>query len=173
MTDPGPGPERAVSTRTVRADDAGPLLAIYTPIVTDTAISFELEPPTEPEFADRIARISGSDPWLVAEVDGRVAGYAYATAFRARAAYGATRESTVYVDPGHQGRGVARALMTALLDRLEADGVHLVVAGIVLPNEPSVALHERLGFRPVGVFTDVGRKFGRWHDVGFWQRRLG
>lgn len=153
--------------------DAADLLAIYEPVVRETAISFELEPPSESEFRRRIDSVTSSDIWLVLERDGQVAGYAYASPFRARPAYGATRETTVYVHPEHRGAGVARELMAALIEQLVARGTRLVVAGIVLPNEASIALHENLGFVHVGTFHDVGRKFDRWHDVGFWELRCG
>lgn len=158
--------------RSARPDDAAELLAIYAPVVNETAISFELVPPTESEFADRINSVIASDPWLVLERDGQVAGYAYATKFRDRHAYEATRETTVYVHPNHRKAGVARELVEALIAELAARSIRLIVAGIALPNEPSIALHEALGFTQVGTFHDVGRKFDQWHDVGFWELRL-
>lgn len=153
--------------------DAADLLAIYAPVVRETAISFELEPPSESEFRRRIDSVTSSDMWLVLEREGQVAGYAYASPFRMRPAYGATRETTVYVHPEHRGAGVARELMEALIEQLVARETRLVVAGIALPNEASIALHETLGFVHVGTFHDVGRKFDRWHDVGFWELRCG
>ncbi|MEL6892083.1 MAG: N-acetyltransferase family protein, partial [Actinomycetota bacterium] len=112
-------------------------------------------------------------PWLVFHDHDEIFGYAYATEFRARAAYDATRETTVYVSPRHQGRGVGRALMTELVGRLRSEGIAVAIAGITLPNDPSVALHERVGFRHVGTFHRVGHKFGHWYDVGFWELQLG
>lgn len=158
-----------IVVRDATADDAAACAAIYAPSVTDSAISFEYDVPDTSEFASRIERVQREDPWLVAVVDGEVAGYAYAAPFRARAAYAGTRESTVYVGAGHHGRGLGRLLMDDLIERLRERGAHLVVAGIALPNDASVGLHEALGFKPVGVFREVGRKFDRWHDVGFWQ----
>ncbi len=149
--------------------DAGAFLAIYAPVVRESAISFELEPPTEAEFAERIRRVTATDPWLVLERDGEIAGYAYATHFRGRPAYAATRETTVYVHPDHHRTGVARELMTALLDEIARRGAHLAIAVIALPNKPSVALHEALGFRHVGTIHDAGRKFDEWHDEGIWE----
>jgi phosphinothricin acetyltransferase len=160
------------SIRLATESDAEPMLAIYAPVVRDTAISFELEPPDANEFRSRIARVMQLAPWLVYEVDGAVAGYAYATRFRARPAYRFTAETTVYVHAAHRGRGVGRALYTVLLDALRLQGFRRAVGGIALPNDASVALHENAGFRPVGVFTRVGFKFGRWHDVGFWDMEL-
>lgn len=164
------------SDRIVRSagpGDAAEMLAIYEPVVRQTAISFELEPPTIAELAARIVAVTATDPWLVVEREGQLAGYAYATRFRSRPAYEATRETTVYVHPDHRGAGVARQLMEALIGELTAGGTRLVVAGIALPNEASIALHEGLGFTHVGTFHDVGRKFDRWHDVGFWELRCG
>ena len=157
--------------RTARPADVEAMLAIYTPMVEQTAVSFELEPPSPDEFGERLAATAANDdPWLVSEIDGVVAGFAYASRFRSRPAYGATRETTVYVDDAHRGRGVGRSLMTTLLTELESKGIHRAIAGIVLPNEGSIALHEALGYRLVGVFTEVGHKLGRWHDLGFWER---
>lgn len=152
--------------------DAAACAAIYAPIVRDTPISFELDAPDATEFAARIARIQAHDPWYVATRDDEVVGYAYATEFRARPAFSATRETTVYVHPDHHGTGVGSTLMRHLLAELRDRGHHLAVAGIALPNDGSVALHEQLGFESVGVFREVGRKFDAWHDVGFWQLRL-
>lgn len=161
-----------VLIRTATTDDAAACAGIYAPIVRDTPISFEFDVPDAAEFAARIARVQRSDPWLVAVVDERVVGYAYSTAFRARAAYAGTRETTVYVRDDHQGTGIGSALMVSLLDELRGRGAHSAIAGIALPNDGSVALHERLGFTPVGVFREVGRKFDSWHDVGFWELLL-
>ncbi len=158
--------------RLATPDDASQILAIYSPYVIETAISFESKPPTETEFCERIARGLTVGPWLVVEEDDQILGYAYATKFRERAAYDSTRETTVYVGPGHHGAGIGRELMTELLARLRAGGVALAVAGITLPNDASVGLHEHLGFAAVGVFHGVGRKFGTSHDVGFWELAL-
>jgi phosphinothricin acetyltransferase len=159
--------------RSARPADAAALLAIYAPLVRESAISFEFEPPTESEFAGRIERVRATDPWLVLERGGEIAGYAYATPFRGRPAYAATRETTVYVHPAHRRTGVARALMAALIDEITGNGARLAVAVIALPNGPSVAMHESLGFTYVGTLHDVGRKFDAWHDEGFWELRLG
>jgi phosphinothricin acetyltransferase len=117
------------------------------------------------------ARAAGR-PWLVAEAGDGVIGYTTASAFRPKAAYQPTVETTIYLAPGHAGRGTGRALYGELLDACAAAGFHRAVAGLTLPNPPSAALHERLGFTPVGVFSEVGRKHGAWHDVGWWQLRL-
>jgi len=158
--------------RDATVEDIPGMLEIYRPIVIDTPISFEFEPPTVEEFTERFSRTTDTDPWLVAVHDGSVAGYAYATEWRARPAYEATRETTVYVHRDHQRRGIARLLMTELLTRVSAAGAHVVVACVTLPNDASVSLHEGLGFEHVGTYSEVGRKFDRWHDVGFWALRL-
>jgi phosphinothricin acetyltransferase len=152
--------------------DVEAMLAIYGPVVTTTAISFELAVPSAEEMTERLARIQATDPWLVLEIGGDVAGYAYGSPFRARAAYEPTRETTVYVDPDHRGQGVARRLMEELLVQLAHRGAHRAVAGIVLPNEASVALHRSLGFTHIGTFTEVGWKLDAWHDLSFWERAL-
>jgi phosphinothricin acetyltransferase len=151
--------------------DADQIQAIYAPIVRDTTISFEDEPPTAEEMAGRIAGTLSTHPYLVCEEDGRVLGYIYASAFRARAAYRWSVETTVYIDGRTRRSGVGRALYEALLPILRRQGFHSAFAGIALPNAGSAGLHETLGFRSVGVYQDVGFKHGQWCDVGWW--RLG
>ena len=158
--------------RGVRASDAAACLAIYRPHVTDTAVSFEYEAPSADEFRARIEQITKRYPWFVGELDGRVVGYAYATEFRSRAAYRWCCETTVYVAAELHGRGIARALYERLLCELTELGHAEALAVITLPNEASVAFHERLGFRPAGRIERCGWKHGRWHAIGFWQRRL-
>jgi phosphinothricin acetyltransferase len=140
--------------------------------IAHTAIHFGAAPASDAEFAAVWEEGRARFPWLVAEYDGRFAGYCKAGVWRARDAYARTVETGIYVGLDQQRRGVGRALYESLFDRLRAMGVHTVVAGIALPNEASVRLHEAVGFRAVGVFSEVGRKFDRWHDVGFWQRPL-
>lgn len=153
--------------------DAEAFADIYAPVVRDTAISFEMVPPDAAEFRERLRNVLRLAPWLVREDDGCVTGYAYATTFRARPAYRFTVETAVYVRESHRGRGVGRSLYDELLPRLVRQGFRRVIAGVTLPNAASVALHEGVGFTPVGVFRAVGFKFGKWHDVGFWERQLG
>ncbi len=168
-TDAVSGEPDDLHVRAVTIDDASAVADIYAPVVETSAISFELTPPTADEFAARIERVTTSDPWLVCEQNSIVLGYAYATDFRARPAYAKTRESTVYVRDGAHGLGVGSRLMATLLDLVADAGAHRVMAGIVLPNPASIALHERFGFRHVGTFGQVGHKFDQWHDLGFWQ----
>lgn len=145
--------------------DADGIAAIYAPVVRDTAISFEAEPPSASEMAARLAATLPRFPYLVAEEVGRVVGYAYAGPHRARTAYAWAVETTIYLAPEAQGRGVGRALYRALLGILRAQGFASAFAGATLPNEASVRLHRALGFEDVGVFRRVGFKHGRWHDV--------
>ena len=161
-----------VSIRRATVSDAAAVHRIYAPVVRETAISFEYEVPDEVELARRIAETLDRWEWLVAEHEDGVAGYAYGGSFRGRAAYRYATETSVFVDPDHQGRGVGRSLMTALLDELAGRDFTIAYAGIALPNPGSVRLHEALGFAPVGVFERAGYKFDRWHDVGFWQLDL-
>lgn len=160
--------------RLATVDDAERCRAIYAPAVTDLATSFETEVPAVEEMARRIAATLERTPWLVWDdpVSG-VLGYAYAGRHRERAAYGWTAETTVYLDPAAAGRGIGRALYTALLAVLELQGFRLAVAGTTLPNDASVGLHRALGFRDVGVFHGIGRKFGAARDVAWFERPIG
>ena len=152
--------------------DAAAIHQIYRPIVRDTHISFEQKAPAVCEIAARIVKTLAQYPWLVCELDGRLAGYAYASAFRARAAYQWTAETTVYIHADFQRRGLSRALYSALLAVLREQGYCSAVGVIALPNEGSVRAHEKLGFRKVGIFTNVGYKAGAWRDTGWWQFEL-
>lgn len=158
--------------RPASTTDAAALLAIYRPYVEGTAVSFETQVPQVDEFAGRIERALAGWAWLVAEDDGECLGYAYGSAYRARAAYRWSVETSVYVRPERQRRGVGGRLYPALLAALSERGFCRALAGVSLPNPASIALHRRLGFEPVGVFTAVGRKFDRWHDVLWLQRAL-
>jgi L-amino acid N-acyltransferase YncA len=159
--------------RGATVEDAGAICSIYNPYVTGTAVTFEEEAVTVDAMRGRIAEVSALFPWLVFEERGEIAGYAYATRWRARAAYRHSAESTVYLAPPFQGRGIGKQLYAELIARLRAQGLHQVIGGVALPNPGSVALHERLGFRKVAQFSEVGWKFGRWIDVAYWQLTLG
>jgi phosphinothricin acetyltransferase len=152
--------------------DAAACAAIYAPYVTDTAISFETEPPGPEEMARRIASARLKHAWLVLEDGGRVIAYAYGGQFRTRAAYRWSCEVSVYVERGHHRTGAGRALYEALLARLAERGYTTALAGMTLPNDASVGLHAALGFEPVGTFRRVGYKHGTWHDVAWAQRML-
>jgi phosphinothricin acetyltransferase len=166
-----PVPTDATIRDATPADGAG-CAEIYAPYVRDTAISFETEPPTAEEMADRIAAAQRAHAWLVAEDAGVVVGYAYGGPFMSRAAYAWAASVSVYLDPGRRRAGTGRALYEALFARLAARGIRTVLAGIALPNEPSTGLHLALGFEPVGTYRRVGWKHGRWHDVAWFQRDL-
>jgi phosphinothricin acetyltransferase len=158
--------------RRARPDDALYVAAIYAPIVRDTPISFEVDPPGEDEMRRRIELIGAVTPWLVCETPRGFAGYAYATRHRDRAAYRFSVDVSVYVHEAFRGRGVGAALYGALIPVLALQGFHRVYAGITLPNPASVRLHESVGFARVGVYREVGWKCGAWHDVGWWEHSL-
>ncbi len=142
--------------------DAAGCAAVYAPVVAETAISFEESPPGAEEMA---GRIRAAKRWLVAEEDGGVIGYVYATDHRARAAYRWAVDVSAYVAAAHRRRGIGRELYAVLFDRLRDDGYRVACAGVTLPNDASVGLHRALGFEDVGVYRRIGWKLGRWHDV--------
>lgn len=161
-----------IRIRPATPDDAKAVLSIYAPHVTHGVASFEEDVPSANEMRGRIEARIGRYPWLVAEDEGNMLGYAYGGQFHARAAYRWTVETTVYVAGTAQRRGVGGLLYDALLDRLRRQGFVQAVAKISLPNDASVKLHERAGFRRAGVYRQVGWKLGRWVDVGLWQAEL-
>lgn len=155
------------------SDDASGIVEIYNHYVKTTTISFEEEAVTAEAMRLRIAEVQLAGlPWIVATVDGQIAGYAYATKWRVRHAYRFSVESSVYLDKAKSGLGLGSALYTELIDKLRDTGSHLVIGGIALPNDASVALHEKMGFEKVAHFAEVGRKFNRWIDVGYWQLKI-
>jgi L-amino acid N-acyltransferase YncA len=158
-----------VQIRLATAGDGEAVAAIYRPVVAETAISFETTLPDRDEMARRIDETLRSHPWLVCEMDGRVAGYAYATKHRVRGAYQWSVDTSVYIDEAFRRRNVGRGLYTSLFAILSAQGYFNAFAGIALPNPGSVGLHEAMGFEPIGVYRRVGYKFDCWHDVGWWQ----
>jgi L-amino acid N-acyltransferase YncA len=158
--------------RAASAADAARLAEIYNFYVRETVVTFEEQPVSDAEMARRIADITARWPWLLAERAGRVVGYAYAGPWKPRSAYRHSVECTVYLEPAAVGRGDGRRLYEALLTQLPAHGAHVAIGGIALPNEQSIVLHEKCGFRKIGQFHEVGWKFGRWIDVGYWQKLL-
>ncbi|MBE0601483.1 MAG: N-acetyltransferase [Firmicutes bacterium] len=152
--------------------DAAALLAIYAPYVTDTCVSFEESPPSPDAFAGRLRESLDQYAWLVCEVRREIVGYAYATAYRARAAYRYSASTSVYIKVGYHRQGIGHALYEALFERLKTLGIYTLVAGIALPNPASVGLHKAMGFAEVGVYRSVGYKFGRWQDTLALQKAL-
>jgi L-amino acid N-acyltransferase YncA len=163
---------RDIEYRLATAEDAAAIAALYAPYVSDTIISFETDAPDAAEIAARIARIGRQYPWLVAASGGRVVGYAYACENRARLAYRWSVDAAVYLDPSAQRKGIGSALYRRLFALLRALGYVNAFAGISLPNAASVALHEAMGFAPIGIYRNVGYKLGAWRDVGWWQLAL-
>jgi L-amino acid N-acyltransferase YncA len=169
-----PAPD-ALAHRRVRPGterDGAACAAIYAPYVTDTAITFETEPPSAAEMAERIATAARKHAWLVLEEEERVIGYAYGARLQPRAAYRWACEVSVYLDRGVRRSGGGRALYEALFARLRERGFRVAVAGMTLPNEGSVGLHRAMGFEPVGTYRRIGFKHGDWHDVAMAQLLL-
>ena len=158
--------------RVATVGDAEAVAAIYAPYVLETAISFEEDPPSALEMATRISATLKAYPFLVFEDDGEVIGYAYASAHAARPAYRWSCNVTAYASANSHRRGVGRSLYTELLGLLARQRLHSVFAGIALPNEKSIGMHEAMGFVHLGTYRQVGFKQGAWHDVGWWQRPL-
>ena len=153
--------------------DAEAVSRIYNHYVSDTVVTFEEEPLSAATIDGRMQEVAAAGlPWLVAEQDGRVAGYAYASPWRSRSAYRFSAEVTVYLDPARLRRGLGSRLYDALFPLLQRRGLHALMGVISLPNQASVALHERFGMQKIGHLAEVGFKFDRWIDVGYWQRLL-
>lgn len=164
--------ERKVTVRPALLADAEPIGRIYNRYVEESTVTFEEQAVSTAEIARRIAEVTTGFPWLVAEADGVIAGYAYARPWQTRSAYRFTVESTVYLAHESTGRGIGSELYASLLADLRTRGLHCAVGGIALPNDASVALHEKLGFEKIAHFKEVGWKFGQWVDVGYWQLLL-
>ena len=159
-----------MSIRMATVEDAAAIAAIYNPYVADSCVTFETEPVQAAGMAARITEVLDAGlPWLLAEDAAGAAGFAYASKWKGRCAYRFSVESTVYLHWDHTGRGIGRALYGRLLEEIRARRMHAVIGGIALPNAASIALHQRLGFRKVAHFEQVGYKQDRWVDVGYWQ----
>lgn len=164
-------PERQrADIRPATVDDMPAVCEIVNHYIATSTVNFRTEPQTPDEWTKDLLALRERYPWIVAEVDGVVAGIAYGGPWKARNAYDWTAEATVYVSPRHQRLGLGTALYTHLLESVEAQGFRSVVAVIGLPNDASVRLHEALGFTARGTLKAAGFKHGNWHDVGFWQR---
>lgn len=158
--------------RLAKPADASPVLAIYTPYILNTAFTFETEVPSIENFEHRIISYQEDWPWLVYESEGVIAGYAYATKHRERAAYQWCVESSVYVHDNFQQKGIAKALYTALFKILKYQGCRNVYAGITLPNDKSVNFHKAFGFTKIADYTNIGYKLNKWNTVSWWQLQL-
>ena len=157
-----------ISIRSATLDDADALARIYDYYVENTCITFETESITATDMALRVAETAPL-PWLVAEIDDRVLGYAFASAWKGRCAYRFSVEATIYLRPEESGKGVGVRLYRSLIEAIRSASMHTVIGGIALPNEASIRLHEKLGFKKVGHFERVGFKHDHWIDVGYWQ----
>lgn len=158
--------------RDANAADAAALCSIYNHYIEHSTVSFELEPLDERAMSERIDAYTPALPWLIACHGSEVIGYAFAAPWKPRAAYRYTVESSVYLAPEWQGHGLGRPLYRELLEQLRGLGLHSVIGSIALPNDASVHLHESLGFVHVGRLSEAGFKFGRWIDMGYWQRKF-
>ncbi|MBB6480863.1 arsinothricin resistance N-acetyltransferase ArsN1 family B [Spirochaeta isovalerica] len=159
-----------MNIRSVELTDARSICGIYNYYVTDTVITFEEETVSEEEMAGRIEKITSTHPWFVLEEDGNVIAYAYASPWRVRSAYRFSAELTVYVHRDWTGRGVGSKIYNHLIKNMEERGFHCLYGVIALPNDGSSGLHEKSGFTKCGHFHEVGFKFGRWIDVGYWEK---
>ena len=162
-----------LTIRTAEPADAALIAGIYNHYVKTSIVTFEEDPVTTQEITRRIADVrAASLPWLIAEEANTITGYAYATRWRTRSAYRFSAEITAYVSPENGGRGIGSKLYSQVLPLLRTQYIHTLIGVIALPNEASVALHEKFGFRKVAHFEQVGFKFNRWIDVGYWQLLL-
>lgn len=165
--------DAGTQVRTADECDAARLAEIYNHYISESVITFEEEPVGPAEIARRMIEVRSQRlPWLTAENAGQITGYAYATPWKSRSAYRFSVEITVYIAAEHTGRGAGTLLYRQLIPLLQERRIHAVMAGIALPNEASVAFHEKFGFRKVAQFEQVGFKFNRWIDVGYWERLL-
>lgn len=163
----------ALRVRRADSRDAASIARIYNYYVQNTVITFEEEPVQIEAMARRMAEVEAiSLPWLVADLDNAVVGYAYASRWKARSAYRYSVETTVYLEHGRQGRGVGTQLYSELIELLRVQGLHAAIGGAAMPNEASVALHKKLGFEYVGTLAQVGFKQNKWIDVAYWQLML-
>ncbi len=158
-----------MNIRQVKLTDSAQVAEIYNYYIQSTHHTFETEPLSADEMQKRIAEIAEHHPYLVAEEDGEILGYAFATRFRMREAYEFSVESSIYVKNDAKQRKIGTQLYVQLFDELAETNVHAIVAGIALPNDASISFHERLGFEKVAHFKEVGYKLGRWIDVGYWE----
>jgi phosphinothricin acetyltransferase len=155
--------------RLALVNDTEQILSIYSPYVKKTVISFEYTVPSKEEMETRIRNISQRYPWIVLEENNEILGYAYASKHRERSAYRWSVDISIYVKEGYLGRGIGKALYTSLFEILKCQRYRNAYAGICLPNEKSVGIHEHFGFKKIAQYNKVGYKFGKWYDTGWWE----
>lgn len=159
--------------RFVKGTDTAEILSIYRPYITGTAITFECEIPSLSEFAERVKEISLDYPYIVCLIDNKIVGYAYAHRQMERDAYQWNAELSVYIDKNHLRCGIGKILYSALIDILQLQNVCNLYGGVTVPNENSEKLHERLGFEKLGTYHKTGYKCGAWHDVAWFEKKIG
>lgn len=155
--------------RPVNTADAPAICGIYNYYIVNTAISFEETPVSIAEMEDRIRTVTAKYPWFVWEEAGEVLAYAYVNTWKERIAYRYAAELSIYVKYGKEGRGLGKKLMARLLEAVKKTEIHALVAGITIPNERSIALHEKFGFQKIARFNEIGFKLDKWLDVGYWE----
>lgn len=158
-----------MNIREVKLEDSAFVADVYNYYIQNTHHTFETEPLSAEEMEKRIRKTTKDYPFLVAEEDGEILGYAYASKFRLRQAYEFSTEVSIYVRNAAKQKGIGTALYTKLFEELSDSYIHAIVAGISLPNDASIRFHEKLGFEKVAHFREVGYKLGRWIDVGYWE----
>lgn len=161
-----------IKIRLAAESDSTSILGIYAPYIKDTVITFECKVPTIEEFKKRIANIKVKYPWLVCEINNNIVGYAYASSFNAREAYDWSADFSVYISPEYHRKNIGKALYFGLFEILKLQGYYNAYAGITLPNIKSEGLHESFGFKPVGVYNNVGYKFEKWYDVKWYGLKI-
>ena len=158
--------------RNVKESDALQISEIYNHYIRNTAITFEEAEIKEDDIIRRIKSVTEEFPWIINEEEGIINGYAYSNRWKERSAYRYSAENTVYVHKDHFGKGIGKMLLQELIAQLKKKGIHSILAGIAMPNEASIVLHEKCGFIKCGTLKEVGFKFGKWVDVGYWEKIL-
>jgi phosphinothricin acetyltransferase len=162
-------PAEEIMIRSATIHDARPICGIYNYYVNNTAITFEEIPVSISEMEGRVKAVVSKYPWIVWEEEGEILGYAYVNKWKDRAAYRYAAEDSIYIKNGAEGRGIGKKLLAALLEAADKTGVHALVAGITMPNDRSVALHEKFGFKKIAEFFEIGHKMDQWLNVGYWE----
>ena len=160
--------------RNVTLADSSRIAEIYNYYIQNTAITFETEEIDAAEMERRISAILGAgEPFIVYEIEGVVVGYSYLHTFKERAAYSRSKELSVYVDTEYKGKKIGENLCRYIIDSVDRNSIHAIISCITIPNPASILLHEKLGFTKVGHFREVGFKFDKWQDIGYWELIMG